>query len=361
MNVMENTSCCATGNTNIRRQQQQVHQRLWRLYRDFVRSHGVSLGLMEDIVNQLIFWMPQNSRNDDQWREILYGLLSLHRMGMDLAQQYIDSDECNELPSPEFFGTTVEVEAAAPILRIVSPTSLRLAITVIHNLLPTILQLSRRRDQRPRVRFWLEQAKFVLRLVLMGSYWLQLHDNQELESCGLVMRGGMMLTSMGPIGRQLGITVAQERALRNRLDYVGQRTGRTVVKSVPNSIRSKSMWPLMLGEILHLYRPLHWAGVERDRVPTILDWAGILGIDVLSLCLLERFKHSALNSQELRRRKFKLFLYLLRSPIFDKYTGPAASRAFRVAGRIPLVGSLLESYFWEWLLYWKHPFASELD
>ena len=167
----------------------------------------------------------------------------------------------------------------------------------------------------------------------------------------------------GPSGAQTGITVAQEQARRNRQDYVGRRTGRTVAKSVPVTTvpRSKSMWPLMVGEILHLYRPLHWARVERARVPTMLDWAGILGIDVLSLFLLERFKNSALNNQELKRRKFKLFLYLLRSPVFDKYTGPAASRAFRVTGRIPLVGSLLESYFWEWLLYWKHPFASELD
>ncbi|KAI2511170.1 Peroxisomal membrane protein (Pex16) [Fragilaria crotonensis] len=353
MNVIDNSSCTRSDNVQL------LQHGPWRLYRDFVRNHGVSLARLEDLLNLLIFWMPQNSSDDNQWREILYGLLSLHRMTSDLAHQHEhDDDHDDQRP---MFGTTVEVEVTTPILsRMLSPTSLRMAITVIHNLLPTILQLSRRRDQRPRVRFWLEQAKFVLRLVLVGSYWFQLYDNQQLESCGLVMEGGMMMTTAGPDGA-VGITVAQEQAWRHRQDYVGRRTGRTVAKSVPTLTPSKSIWPLMLGEILHLYRPLHWAGVEQARVPTLLDWAGILGMDVLSLLLLERFKHSALNSQELRRRKFKLFLYLLRSPVFDKLTGPAASRAFRITGKVPFVGSLLESYLWEWLLYWKHPFASELD
>ena len=353
MNVIDKSCWSNSSNEHL------LHRSPWRQYRDFVRNNGVSLGLLEDILNQLIFWMPQNSRDDNQWREILYGLLSLHRMATDVANQHEDGDD--QRPKPEFFGTTVEVEMSAPILlRILSPPSMRMAITVIHNLLPTILQLSSRRDQRPRVRFWLEQAKFLLRLVLLGSYWYQLYDNQELESGGLLMGGGMMMTTTGPNGA-VGITVAQAQAWRHRQDYVGRRTGRTVAKSVPTLTPSKSMWPLMLGEILHLYRPLHWAGVEQARVPTLLDWAGILGMDVLSLLLLERFKHSALNSQELRRRKLKLFLYLLRGPVFDKFTGPAASRAFRITGMVPLVGPLLESYFWEWLLYWKHPFASELD
>ena len=319
----------------------QERQSLWRLYRDFVRNHGVLLNLLEDTLNQLLFWTPQNSNEDDRWREVLYGLLSLHRMATDMAQQ----DEI-----PEFYGTTVEVEPKR-----VSATSMRIAITVVHSILPTVLQLCSR-EQRPRVRFLLEQVKFVLRLVLMGSYWYQLSSENKLESCGLVMSGGMMMQNA------VGVTVEQEQAWRQRQAYVGRRTGRMVVKATRSKyVQTKSVWPLIMGELLHIYRPLHWAGVERHNSPSLVDWASILGMDVVSLLLLQRNRHSALSGQELRRRKFKMFLYLLRSPIFDKYTKPAASRAFSGVGKIPLVGSLLETYLWDWLLYWKHPFAAEED
>ena len=329
----------------------------WSRYRDFVRANGASLGLLEDLVNQWIFWIPQSSHdetNDNRWREILYGLLSLHHMAADLAWAS-DHDEL-----PELFGTTVEVQLGrrAPL----SPTSLRVALSIIHNLMPTILQLVPQRNQRPRVRLWLEQIKFSLRLLLMGSYWLQLIDNQQLEYCGLVMRGGMMnpLATLSN-GKALIMSVEQERARRNRQEYTGRRTGRTVVKATALNKRSNSIAPLILGELLHAYRPLHWAWVETMRLPSFAHLTHTLCIDVISLLLLNRYSDSALNAQELKRRKLNLLLYLMRTPLFDKFTAPTASAALRVVAKIPLLGKLLQSYFWDWLLYWKHPFSTEFD
>ena len=342
----------------------QDHQSLWQLYRNFVRNHAMLLGILDDALNQIIFWTPhhrshQQTDHDDhddayyynRWREMLYGLLSLHRMATDLAATHQDE-------FPEDFGMTVELNplpTTSTTTPTVSATSLRIAITVVHSLLPTILQLCRR-DQQRNVRFVVEKIKFALRLVLMGSYWYQLKANQQLESCGLLMGGGMIIPN-GPVG----ITVEQDKAWRSRQSYVGRRTGRLVAKAATPTAKATSVWLLLFGEFLHIYRPLHWAGIEERRTPSLRDWGTTLGIDVLSLVLLQRYHHSALNSQELRRRKFKLFLYLLRSPIFDKVTRPAASRTMKGVGKIPLVGSLMESYFWDWLLHWKHPFASELD
>jgi hypothetical protein len=54
-------------------------------------------------------------------------------------------------------------------------------------------------------------------------------------------------------------------------------------------------------------------------------------------------------------------LYLLRSPIYDGCTAPFAAYISKLVGKIPMFGSLLESYFLDWLSYWKHPLVSELD
>lgn len=326
--------------------QQDTHS-LWLLYRDFVRNHGTLLSLLEDTLSRILFWTPQTHHDGQEdsprWREVLYGLLTLHRMATDMALQDV---------IPESYGTTVSVDGHAA-----SATSLRVGITVVHNLLPTILQLCRR-EQRPRIRCLLEQVKFALRLVLLGSYWYQLTCGDNLQSStGLLMNGGMYWPH-----EAVGITVEQEQALQQRQAYVGRRTGRTVVKhkSVP---KSRSVWMLLVGELLHVYRPLHWAHVEKQRRPSLTDWLSTLGIDMVSLLLLQSSRghssSSVLDKTELHRRKFMLLLYVLRSPVFEKYAEPVASRAFKGLGKIPVMGSLLEAYLWDWLLYWKHPFASE--
>ena len=267
----------------------QEHPSLWRLYRDFVRNHEMLLGILDGALNQLIFWTPQhhspNQHTDgddddtyyyNRWREMLYGLLSLHRMATDLAATHQEE-------IPEDFGMTVEIKPTTSGATTISATSLRIAITVVHSLLPTILQVCRR-DQQRNVRLVLEQIKFALRLVLMGSYWYQLNSNQELESCGLLMGGGMIMSNGAA-----GITVEQEKAWRSRQNYVGRRTGRLVAKAATPSSTTTCVWPLMLGELLHIYRPLHWAGIEQRRTPSFGDWASSLGIDVVSLVLLQRY------------------------------------------------------------------------
>jgi peroxin-16 len=129
--------------------------------------------------------------------------------------------------------------------------------------------------------------------------------------------------------------------------------------------KKQSTWPLIVGECLHISRPLVWAAVEaRGSVhrPSLKDWATTLGMDVVSLILLNRhrqFPHG--NKQELKRRKIKLFLYILRSPFFERYTETVVSRAGTLSRTIPLIGPLMETYLWDWLLYWKHPFSAEYD
>ena len=64
-------------------------------------------------------------------------------------------------------------------------------------------------------------------------------------------------------------------------------------------------------------------------------------------------------SEEWNRRRMKLFLYLLRAPVYGRMTSPAAESVFSIVHRFPILGGLIGSYMREWLLYWKHPFSSE--
>jgi hypothetical protein len=326
---------------------------IWRRYQQFVRKYEVYHQISEELCHQILFWIPQNA-NGRRWREILYGLISLHRLIRDLALK--------DHP-PERYGTTVEI--TPPPASKLSPTQLGHFVMAIHNLMPVVLEISPI-EHRSQVRLWLEWCKFIPRLLTMGSYWYQLYRHDCWNYCGLALSSGRLVSHAAKIKNQRSIhsnvTVEQEISLRRRENYVGKRTGRRVVSSMPMTKRTLySPWPFLLGELWHLYRPLHWANIEYQRFPNKIDFFTSFGLDIFSICLLEYFNNSDRNLEELKRRKMKLLLYLLRSPIYDGSTAPFVIYVSKLAGRIPMFGSLFESFILDWLSYWKHPFVSEVD
>jgi hypothetical protein len=95
-------------------------------------------------------------------------------------------------------------------------------------------------------------------------------------------------------------------------------------------------------------------------------------MDLLSIRLLERNsgdinqirtrRKNPFASEELRRRRMRLFLYVLRSPVWSQVTEPVLEGSSRgILQRIPLVGGLAETALWDWILYYKHPFVAEED
>mmetsp|Transcript_13733 Transcript_13733/g.20240 ORF Transcript_13733/g.20240 Transcript_13733/m.20240 type:complete len:341 (-) Transcript_13733:11-1033(-) len=319
----------------------------WTSFKSFVQQNESSINMLDELISQVVFWAPYSIQEKSRWREITYGLLSLQRMAIDMTQQ--DTIQ-------ESHGTSISTSP-----KLVPVTSLRVGITIIQSLLPTILQISKPKS-RERVRLYLERIKFALRILLIGSYWYQLSHEKAIDACGLVMNGGQY----DPNDEAKGVSVAYVRSWRQRQSYVGRRSGRRVVSSkesvsASSLPESNSILPLVISELWHSYRPLHWAEIEYKRSPSLQDWAKMLVLDISSLLLLQRHQNQKFSSSEIRRRKVKLFLYLLRSPVFDRYSKPALSRLFRLFGKLPLVGSLLETYLWDWLHYWKHPFAAEED
>ena len=112
-------------------------------------------------------------------------------------------------------------------------------------------------------------------------------------------------------------------------------------------------------------------------------WLLCLAMDVLSLRLLaaatdddaatadraRRLPRRTVNSNnddnpwrsaEVRRRKLRLLLYLLRSPVWEHQTRPALEGVSSgVLRKVPLLGPLLDTVLWDWVLYYQHPFVAE--
>ena len=384
--------------------------RLWNAYRNFVRKNHISLELLEAGLSRILFWAPSTSSGtaegeDDsaeqrhRQREILYGILSLHRLAMDVAMENDEDAARHHLD----FGMSVRPNICSnphqqhKTLYGVSPASIRITITVIQSLLPSLLEMSQSSSlsknenyrRNGRIRLYVERLKFFLRLILMGTYWRQLyvqyHEKQKYlqedvtppVSVGVMKEGGLYYGGTHHVDDVP--TAAQEDALWRRQNYSGRRTGRLVLRRSPNdrckeqvstnrdSIPniSASNWNallVMLGELLYAYRPLYWASAEANVSPSYRKWIISFTMDLVSLQLC-RFNHStSMNNatqEELKRRKMRLMLHLLRAPIWNKITEPASDQIESALERIPVLGRLTSTYLRDWLWYMKHPYVAE--
>jgi len=174
---------------------------------------------------------------------------------------------------------------------------------------------------------------------------------------------------------------------------------------------------LTAGELLHVYRPLYWTTAERNHAAHDLDalrhgggglaastgarsgrmellksWIVSLAMDVLSHRLtlaaaggcggggggvdtpsgiIGMLKHPnndvntarlpPATAEELKRRKMRWMLYLLRCPVWDVMTRPVAGGLADVVGRfVPLLGRPVANYVMDLLVYWqRHHFMLE--
>ena len=329
---------------------------LWESYRSFVRRYRVFLDLSDHGIERLLFWTPHSVHEEtsskavtNQWREVAYGLLTLHRMATDVACQD------NIVNS---YGASVSVSPT-----IVPATAIRMTLTVIHALMPAVMELT---DQRHTARLLLERIKYLLRCTLLSGYFIQLYTEKKLDYSGLLQDGGMYHP-----GEVEAPSIEAEQRRHIRLDYVGRRTGRRVVLleyqtpspcSTPSTSfhRYQSILTKILGELLFIYRPLHWAHAECRGTLSKHDWRTTLSMDLLSLlCVTSSSTDNAQTRQEITRRKLKLLLYLLRSPMWDHYTYATVTRVAQGMTRVPLLGGLLNHYWMNGIMYWKHPYVAE--
>ena len=262
----------------------------------------------------------------------------------------------------------------------VPATSMRIAQAMIQCLIPSILELvptstdaDLRTKRQAQLRFRLEQLKFAIRIYLMCSYWYQISIESKCATTpGIMLGGALYQVSDEPDG----ISDQQWQGIQRRRRYKGRRTGLAISKdstcdmdSPPSSTRR-----VLLGELLYAFRSIWWAHVEaRHSVgthplssswwqsPLFRAWLTTLGMDLISLGLLSKEgKNGNVHTRyEWNRRRMKLFVYVLRAPIWNRLTSPFLEQATSAIQKIPLLGGLIHSYLWDWIYYWKHPYYSE--
>jgi hypothetical protein len=374
-------------------------------------SNRTSLELLDAGLSRILFWTPNCENGGDRHRQVFYGILTLHRLAMDTAlqqhhhqQQQEDNYGTAVRPNP---ATSMDHGSKFPIG--LSPTAMRMALTVLQSLLPSILELSSQKShennnnsQAACARLHIERVKFALRLALLGSYWKRLMRDSQNHlklvhvrvaehqprqpppplSIGILTEGGLFRGIRHSLP-----TLQQEHWEWKKRSYVGRRTGRKVTKRtmqggdslysphqqqhkiIPLAQRISSALQnnnnlhalsVMLGELLYAYRPLYWAAKEATGRASYRSWALAIFMDLLSLQLCQRTTpNNAATQAELKRRRIRLVLYLLREPMWDNVTSPSSERVGDVLDKVPLLGRLVSTYLRDWLWYMKHPYGSE--
>ena len=353
----------------------------WETYRCGIQRHQATIDMVEGGLDRILYLTTFHSndheywRSSSTWREILYGLLSLNRLAMDCASSgTLDRS----------FGATLSTTQSPPHVPV---TAIRMALTVTHCIMPSLLGILPLRDPMSRsrsqakVRLLLERIKCYLRLWLLVSYWFQSVREQQgngddichkIPRIGILRKGGIYedIENEGP-------TLKQQKAMEVRQLYIGARTGRRVSPTMllpTSSLTASSQFGrVVIAEVLHATRPLYWASAEagnfageirRNDIHALSHykpWLLTLFMDLTSLWLTSHLHNNGnpVTREEWNRRRMKLFFYMLRTPVYNSVTSPIADKVFGVVERFPVLGSVMESYMREWLLYWKHPFSSE--
>lgn len=341
---------------------QGVASKWWQHYCRLAKTYRIPLGLADELLERLLFWMP-HKEDSTRWREVLFGILSLHRLGM----------HCSRQPNIEnSFGTSVQSLEDPEI----QATSIRISLSVIHCIMPSLLEIIPEGPSKSRrqtsLRFRLEQIKFTLRLFLLVSYWKQFLKSEKYQQLdiGILRGGGMFHLDQAP-----GISLREANDLNRRISYTGRRTGLTLTPNSPSKLPHGHKHKLIhsiMGELLNILRPLYWASAEANHHSAMHDtskrslallksWFTTLVMDITSLKLLmnQRFTRNKWAIEEWSRRKNRLLLYLLRAPVWSQLVSPALELSSTALQKLPILGRLIDVCLWDWVLYWKLPYVCE--
>ena len=133
-------TCATTDSNHLADQVSQALRICWTKYRNLVLKYRVPLELADEAIDRLLFWMPyhEGDGNGPPWREMIYGILSLNRLSMHSAQEQSIENS---------YGTSVRVSNQPDI----PATSIRIALSVINCLLPSVLEMVQTMNSSSRI------------------------------------------------------------------------------------------------------------------------------------------------------------------------------------------------------------------
>jgi hypothetical protein len=303
-------------------------------YREWAQKHRTIILLADELLGRIIYWVPSNQ--ESRFREIAWGLLQLHRLLFDVLTA----------EHPQSYGTSVAVEPSIPA------NEIRLVLSILQNLWPVVHELARS-GHSVRARVWIERLRFVLRMTLLGSYWTRLRRSGCM---GILLHGGIFHNLNG-------YSTDEERKRVQREAYVGKRCGRPLIQgALPSQSTSSNQtmrWKQLIHqmcELAYISRPVLSAEAGNRELGSKWEtFCATLLLDLTSIGLLEKVttKSNILSQNELKRRKFRILLYLLREPCWGSIMQPLMERLGSGVNDVPMIGSLIRNYLWEYLFYAK--------
>jgi Peroxisomal membrane protein (Pex16) len=265
---------------------------VWQAYKEWVYRHESKLHWMDEIVSRLLWWLPvggggaSGAGDDDdaetnlhhpsrRWpREVLWGLLQLHRLFVDLALEEKYQQNGRLAHSN---GTTLRLQHQQHgldddiVTIMTSQHRIRVGLDIIQSLWPVALELAAATTtiattniiissnnsmnstnhrlsimrRQAAVALVLERARFILKLYFLLRYWKQWSKQQQQQQQqqqdatttssrmphavlpGILQMGGLLTSAAS--SSHSAPNLEQEQARLERANYVGRRTGRRVV------------------------------------------------------------------------------------------------------------------------------------
>jgi Peroxisomal membrane protein (Pex16) len=369
-------------------------RRFWEAYKTWAHRHSSTVWWIDDIVSHFLFLTTSSStslssssssKDDDPatrgWRDIVYGVLELHRFVFHTALSTEESSLF--IGRTDNYGMTVEPNGSGSKTDMVAPTTtIRYLLTILPTLYPMVQQIvlwqspKQQQQQRTTMQRYLERIRCLLRFMLLVRYWKTLPPTIPP---GIMIRGGRLNDHhhSSTHHHHHPMTVEQVLTCQKRHLYVGKRSGKRWTTSPDPSFHHTTTTMMMnpklriqTAELLYILRPLLYTelqkspqsfsgarGAESSPTPAWV-WQMAIVLDLLSLWGLAPAASTGCGTvchrQEWNRRRMRLWLYALRAPIWENGTQRIAERVgSSLEQTIPIVGRLLRHYFSDWLLYWK--------
>jgi len=316
---------------------------LWQ-YEALVVANTKAVSSIEALLHSLVCFTPSRVKDADINQEALYAginLLSLYHEHIRMRHGIIKAPHGMSVP--------------ATVLRATQTIEVLIELTAISR---------RGQDRKWAIVAVIEVFKAALRMAMLREQgWKMVMEAEAVDPLAAMTAGSL---------DQPEPSSMDSEPSPNK--FAGRRTGRNLrcirpptespigtphnspatVKSATTSPSPAAMEPIeqsvrklrLGGELLHIMRPVVYLATylwsdQHSWKPVLLS----LAMDLFSLRLLSKSKLSPEEQGEMSRRSSLFFLYLVRSPVYERIFRPVCMVFFnRIFQHIPIIKQIVETF-----------------
>lgn len=114
-------------------------------------------------------------------------------------------------------------------------------------------------------------------------------------------------------------------------------------------------------QVLYTLKPLcHLAAMSRFGTKSWIPTSLAFVTDIVSITLVKSSQLSSSDAKEIQRRQLTLLMYLLRSPIYDRFSRNVILQILTTLRKIPLIG-VLPHQILQYMLFWQNVYFYTWD